>query len=83
MPKKIGFSLSQENYPGSDITPDEWEFIKTVEKYQHAHGRRYPSWREVLNVLKSLGYRKVAPPTALPKPPADAPVAKPDHPTET
>jgi hypothetical protein len=71
VPQKIGFHYA-ENYPGSDITADEWEFLKAVERYQRAHGRRYPSWREVLSVLKSLGYRRVAPPTDPPKPP-DAP----------
>lgn len=59
MPKRIGFSLSEENFPGSDITPEQWEFIAAIREYQRRTGRRYPSWREVLEVLRSLGYRKV------------------------
>lgn len=73
MPKANGYGRFEENFPGSDITADEWEFIKAVERYQRRYGRRYPSWREVLNVLKSLGYRRVAAPSRLPKPPGGPP----------
>ena len=50
-----------ENFPGADIaaTGDDWEFLKAMERYQRRTGRRYPTWREVLKVLRSLGYRKV------------------------
>ena len=50
--------LLAENFPGSDVTPAEWEFMQAMERYQRVHKRRFPSWREVLMVLKSLGYRK-------------------------
>ena len=71
MPKKIGFGRYEENFPGSDITGEELEFLRAVEQYQKKFRRRYPSWREVLKILLGLGYRKVADPTPLPKPPAD------------
>lgn len=59
-------STGTENFPGADIPAggDEWEFLKAMERYQRRANRRYPSWREVLRVLRALGYRKV--------PPADA-----------
>lgn len=49
-----------ENFPGSDIatTGDEWEFLTAMDRYQRRTGRRYPTWREVLAVLRALGYRK-------------------------
>lgn len=47
-----------ETFPGSDLTADEWEFLKAMERYQRRHHRRYPTWREVLLVLHALGYRK-------------------------
>ncbi len=52
-----------ENFPGADIatTGDEWEFLKAMERYQRRVGRRYPTGREVLKVLRSLGYRKPPP----------------------
>jgi hypothetical protein len=56
-------STGTENFPGADIstTGDEWEFLKAMERYQRRANRRYPSWREVLRVLRALGYRKVPP----------------------
>lgn len=51
-----------ETYPGADLTADEFQFASAVLNYQRKFGRRFPSWREVLRVAKSLGYRKVAPP---------------------
>lgn len=62
MPRKIGFSSYEESFPGSDVTGDEWEFMKAIVAYQKRWNRRYPSWREVLHVAVCLGYRKVAAP---------------------
>ena len=58
-------------YDGSDMTDDEIEFLLAVASYQKRFGRRYPTWLEVLNVLRCLGYRKVAEAVAIdePKPP--------------
>jgi hypothetical protein len=51
-----------ENFPGADVTAEELEFLKAMERFQRRHHRRYPTCREVLFVLKSLGYRRVATP---------------------
>lgn len=59
MPKKIGFSRYEENFPGCDVTTEEWEFLQAMDAYQRRYSRRYPSWREVLGVLRSLGYQKL------------------------
>ena len=48
----------REIYAGSDYADDEWEFIRTIERFKREKNVRYPLWRDVLNVLKSLGYRK-------------------------
>jgi len=48
---------------GSEITPDEAEFLLAMAAYQKRFRRRYPTWREVLHVARCLGYRKVAPPS--------------------
>jgi hypothetical protein len=37
-----------------------------MDQYKRANRRPFPTWSEVLEVLHSLGYRKVAEPTALP-----------------
>jgi len=57
-----------ENLPGCDVTPDEFEFLKAVERFQRLYQRRYPTWREVLFVVRCLGYRKVARAVAVPEP---------------
>ena len=68
MPRgKRGYSFSEENFPGCDVTADEWEFMRAIEAYKRRYRKRYPAWRDVLGVLKSLGYRKVDPPAEPPK----------------
>lgn len=48
------------------FTDDEREFMLAVEKYKRERHRPFPAASECLAVLVSLGYRKVAEPTALP-----------------
>jgi hypothetical protein len=43
-----------------DYTDEEISFMKAMEEYKAAFARPFPTWSEVLEVLKSLGYRKVA-----------------------
>jgi hypothetical protein len=47
-------------YDGSAMTADETEFLLAVASYQKRFCRRYPTWLEVLNILRCLGYRKTA-----------------------
>jgi hypothetical protein len=49
-----------------DYTEEELEFMKAMERYKRENRRPFPTWSEVLEVLRSLGYRRVAEPTALP-----------------
>ena len=49
-----------------DYTDDEIEFMKAMDQYKRDNRRPFPTWSEVLEVLRALGYRKVAQPTALP-----------------
>jgi hypothetical protein len=44
--------------PDVGVDPDVLEFIAAVERYRKQHGRLFPTWSEVLHVVKSLGYRK-------------------------
>ncbi len=41
-----------------DYTPDELEFLRAIDHYKREKRRPYPEWWEVLEVIKSLGYRK-------------------------
>lgn len=47
-----------EVHPGSELTTEQIEFGKAIERYKERHGIRYLSWSEVLDVLKAMGYRK-------------------------
>jgi hypothetical protein len=49
-----------------DYTDDESEFMKAMDRYKRENRRPFPTWSEVLEVLHSMGYRRVAEPTALP-----------------
>lgn len=49
-----------------DYTDDETEFMKAMDRYKRDNRRPFPTWSEVLEVLRSMGYRRVAEPTDLP-----------------
>jgi hypothetical protein len=49
-----------------DYSDDETEFMKAMDRYKRENRRPFPTWSEVLEVMRSLGYRRVAEPTALP-----------------
>lgn len=52
--------------PGAEYSPDEVEFLRAIDAYKRRARRPHPTWSEVLAVLRSLGYRKVAPSDPLP-----------------
>jgi hypothetical protein len=45
---------------------EEIVFKKAMDQYKRANRRPFPTWSEVLEVLRALGYRKTEAPTALP-----------------
>ena len=48
-----------------DYDNGEIEFMKAMDDYKRRSGRQFPTWSEVLEVLRSLGYRKVADPVQI------------------
>ncbi len=48
-----------------DYSEDEVEFMSAMDNYKRNSGRMFPTWSEVLEVMRSLGYRKVAEPCAI------------------
>ena len=48
-----------------DYSINEVEFMRAMDQYKRKSGRPFPTWSEVLEVLMSLGYRKVADPTEM------------------
>jgi hypothetical protein len=49
-----------------DYSDEEIIFMKAMDQYKRANRRPFPTWSEVLEVLRSLGYRKTEEATALP-----------------
>jgi hypothetical protein len=49
-----------------DYSPEEYLFMNAMDRYKRENRRPFPTWSEVLEVLKSLGYEKVGEVTDLP-----------------
>jgi hypothetical protein len=49
-----------------DYSDEEIIFMKAMDQYKRANRRPFPTWSEVLEVLRSLGYRKTEEATVLP-----------------
>lgn len=49
-----------------DYNDEETIFMKAMDRYKRDNRRPFPTWSEVLEVLRALGYRKVAEPTEMP-----------------
>lgn len=41
-----------------DYTGDEVEFMKAMDEYKRRSGRMFPTWSEVLEVIRDLGYHR-------------------------
>jgi hypothetical protein len=49
-----------------DYTSEEIDFMRAMDLYKRVSRRQFPTWSEVLEVLRAIGYRKVAEPTPIP-----------------
>ena len=45
-----------------EMTDEQFEFVMAVDQYKRQNNRPFPTWTEVLDVIKAIGYRKVAEP---------------------
>jgi hypothetical protein len=48
-----------------EMNEEQFEFLMAIDEYKRANQRPFPTWTEVLEVIRALGYRKVAEPQAL------------------
>ena len=42
-----------------EMSDEQFEFVMAVDTYKRLNNRPFPTWTEVLEVVKQLGYRKV------------------------
>lgn len=40
------------------MEPEVLEFIQAIDDYKRIHGRPFPSWSEVLEIIRNLGYER-------------------------
>lgn len=62
-----------------EMTPEQFLFIKAIDAYKRVNQRPFPTWTEVLEVIRKLGYRKTCQ-TMLDIPGAEDWVEAPDAP---
>ena len=48
-----------------EMNQEQFEFLMAIDQYKRANQRPFPTWTEVLEILKAIGYRKVAEPQPL------------------
>jgi hypothetical protein len=44
------------------MNDEQFAFLQAVEEYKRVNERPFPTWTEVLDIVKALGYRKVEEP---------------------
>ena len=49
------------------MSNEQFEFLMAIDEYKRKNTRPFPTWTEVLELIKALGYRKVAEPQPLAK----------------
>jgi hypothetical protein len=49
------------------MSDEQFDFLMAIDEYKRKNTRPFPTWTEVLDVIKALGYRKVAEPQSLGK----------------
>ena len=42
-----------------EMTAEQFEFVMAIQTYKKVNKRMYPTWTEVLEIIRQLGYRKV------------------------
>ena len=47
------------------MSDEQFEFLMAINEYKKANARPFPTWTEVLEIIKALGYRKTAEPGGL------------------
>ncbi len=48
-----------------EMNDEQFELIMAIDAYKRANNRPFPSYTEILEIIKALGYRKIAEPTSL------------------
>ncbi|MBN2266758.1 MAG: hypothetical protein JW725_00255 [Candidatus Babeliaceae bacterium] len=63
----IRLSDTRKSAEEGQMSEEQFEFIMAIDEYKRKNSRPFPTWTEVLEVIKALGYRRVAEPGELEK----------------
>lgn len=74
--RRTDFTRSAEE---GEMTPEQFLFLKAIDEFKRANGKTFPSWTDILEVIRLLGYRKTCS-SQLNLPSADDWTEKPDAP---
>ncbi len=50
--------IFQKRVEEGDLTLEEIEFVRAIDRYKRKFDRPFPTWSEVLAIIKELGYTK-------------------------
>lgn len=53
-------SDSRRSAEEGELNAEQFEFVMAMDEYKRANKKPFPSWTEVLEVVKYLGYRRIA-----------------------
>jgi hypothetical protein len=60
-------AIDRKSAEEGQMSDEQFEFLMAIDEYKRKNTRPFPTWTEVLDVIKALGYRKVAEPQSLEK----------------
>lgn len=58
-------SVDRKAAEEGQMSDEQFEFLMAIEQYKKQNKRNFPTWTEVLEVIKAIGYRKVEAPKDL------------------
>jgi len=61
----IRLSDMRKSAEEGQMSQEQFEFLMAIDEYKRKNQRPFPTWTEVLEVIKAIGYRKVAEPQSL------------------
>ena len=64
-----GRRLTEERKSAEEgqMSDEQLSFLMAINEYKQQNSRPFPTWTEVLDVIKALGYRRVAEPQPIEK----------------
>lgn len=72
-PNSLGTNLERRRGPGrrrtdfmkcadeGEMTQEQFLFIMAIDAFKRVNGKTFPTWTDVLEVIRKLGYRKTMP----------------------